>query len=283
MYYYFSYQEKIEIGFLVKAPDFKVVEWLEKNWKQPEDGPYGDQWGFEHEGRWVLERLLTKRKDEFIDYGLARYGFSLKAIQTVFDRGNTSTRYAAIVNPRGNIRLKQAGEIIRKGSFSLLRAMLQSRYLTSDFLVKLLYRKDGFEDISDNRLYFILRCLSGNERLSREYDALYMNGFDDFEYHKTFQAAWDLTKTVPADQKWASVLWAFLGTCIRPSSLNGIEQAIDRWRIDEPKKKDEPVWVGLPSHIERQRRLAEEGTRWYERNQSFNVRSLLGACRDNGF
>lgn len=252
--------ERIEIGYLAKALPEAVVEWLKVNWQEPEEGIYGDMWRHEDDGRRLLEYVLYRRNDPFIDYGLARYGFSLNVIQRVYDRGDETARLAAIGNPNGNTHLKQAKDILINGKYRAVNLLLQNKYLAGGFINNLFNRKESFSDIDDDRFLLILTAIKGNERLNRPYKSLYLDGFDDYQYHKAFSAAWELTKSVPVSQRWAVVLWELLANCQKPVGFEELEETIQRWRIDKPTDGE---------------------VEWFERSPSFSVRALLGSLSEN--
>jgi hypothetical protein len=231
------------------------VRWLRENYREPRKGIYGETLAlYEDDGRRLVEYILSRRKDPLIDHGLARYGYSRYGIRKAYDRGDASTRAAAVGNIRGGLVLRQADQIMRTGKYHLLRALLQNKWLSGRFIDSLLRRKEAFSDVSDDRFAVIVRALTGNDRLRTPYQSLYLDGFDDYQYHLPFHAAWDLSKTVPANQEWAGILWDLLGSTERPYTLEGQQAAIERWNIDIPPEKP---------------------GRWSSRSPSFFVRSLL--------
>jgi hypothetical protein len=248
-----DYQERAEAGYFLSAPPGMVAEWLQTNWKQPEPGIDSDGWRTDDSGRRLIEYLLARRREPLIDHALARYGYSRPAIQRVYNRGDVSTRYAAVQNPRGGAALNQAQDILRTGKRSLVTPLLQNPNLSSDFLEQLLRRKGHFSDIPDTRFILILYSLTGNKRLSKPYESPYFDGWLEYKYNQVFDAAWDLTRTAPADQKWAAVLSSLLWRANRPPGFKDLEATIERWRVDDP---------------------IEEPT-WYLRSNSFNLRSYI--------
>lgn len=254
--------ERIEIGYLARASSEAVVEWLKAHWHEPEKGIYGDMWRHDDEGRRLLEYVLYRRNDPFIDYGLVRYGFSLNVIQRVYDRGDETTRLAAIGNPNGSTHLEQAKDILVNGKYRAIKLLLQNKYITGGFIKNLLSREGAFSGIDDDRLFLIVLAIRGNERLNRPYESLYLDGFDDYLYHEAFSAAWELTKSVQVNQRWASALWDLLANCQKPVSFEELEETIQRWQIDEP--------IDVDGEVE-----------WFKRSPSFFVRALLGGVKEN--
>jgi hypothetical protein len=172
-------EERVEIGFLAKASPEEVVRWLRENYREPRKGIYGETLAlYEDDGRRLVEYILSRRKDPLIDHGLARYGYSRYGIRKAYDRGDASTRAAAVGNIRGGLVLRQADQILRTGKYHLLRALLQNKWLSGRFIDSLLRRKEAFSDISDDRFAVIVRALTGNDRLRTPYQSLYLDGFE---------------------------------------------------------------------------------------------------------
>jgi hypothetical protein len=74
-----------------------VYQWLRDNYRDVDIGIYGEPlFTREAEGRRLIEFILSRRRDKLIDHGLARYGCSSLAIQRAYDRGDISTKYAAL-------------------------------------------------------------------------------------------------------------------------------------------------------------------------------------------
>jgi hypothetical protein len=250
-----SHDERVEVGFLAKASPEEVARWLREHHTAPPKGIYGEPLDlYKDDGRRLLEYVLSRRNHPLIDHALARYGYSHYSIQKAYDRGDASTRSAATSNIRGGIALRQASDILRTGKYSQLRALLQNKWLSGEFIEQLLRRKEKYSDLSDERFALIVSAITGNERLNSPYQSLYMDGYDEYRYHLPFHAAWDLTKSVSADQGWAAVLWNLLGSTLRPYKFDDWQAAVERWSIDIPPKKP---------------------GKWFSRSPSFFVRSHL--------
>lgn len=250
-----SQQERVEVGYLAKASPEEVVRWLRDNYKEPRKGIYGETLDLhKDDGRRLIEFMLSRRRDALIDHGLARFGYSRYAIQKAADRGDVSTRAAAVGNIRGGVALKNAHTILRTGKYSLLNAMLQNKWLSGRYIEVLLRRKGAYADISDDRFALIVSAITGNARLMTPYESERLDGFDEYEYHLPFQAAWDLTRIVPANQLWAGILWDLLEKTQPSGPIDNLVAVIERWNIDVTPTKP---------------------GKWYSRSPSFFVRSLL--------
>jgi hypothetical protein len=247
-----EYKERIEIGHLSRASPENVLQWFKDNWGEP-DKEHHLSLPYEDNGRQLLEYVLLRRRDPIVNYALARYGYCRETIQKAYDRGDASIRYAAVANPRGGPVLSQVQEILRTGRSQLVEALLKNEFLPSGFVENLLYRRENFVGISDERFMVLIVALTGNKRLNRSYETLYMDGYDDYRYHSVFKAAWDLTSTVPATQAWAGVLSSFLQQTQKSHELDDLKNTIKRWDIDSAD--DEEVW--------------------FQRSQSFHLRTLI--------
>jgi hypothetical protein len=151
-------------------------------------------------------------------------------------------------------RTSRSRKILRTGKRSLVNGLLQNTNLSTEFLEQLLRRRGHFSGIPDDRFIQILYALSGNKRLSKPYDSPYFDGWLEYKYNQVFDAAWDLTRAAPTDQKWAAVLSSLLWRANRPPGFKDSEATIERWKIDEP---------------------IEQEPKWYLRSDSFNLRSYI--------
>lgn len=252
-HYRANYQERILIGELSQAEPLVAVEWLKSNWQEPDRAGLSASVG-DYGGRKLLENVLVKRRDRTINFALAKYGYDPKAIQAAANSLGSAGIYAALHNPRGGPRLSQRDSVLKHGKLPILRALLQNKFLPGDFIEALLARQGAFTALSEDRLLWIVVAITGNERLNRPYASDYFDGYDEFRYHKPFDAAWGLVKTVPVNREWAAALCGLLEKTQPAASFDGVTQALDRWRIDDP----------LPKPV-----------KWFRREPSFFLRSLI--------
>jgi hypothetical protein len=253
-HYRADYRERILMGELSTAPVAVVVDWLKANWREPE--LTGSEYYIlgDDAGRKMLEYVLVRRGGRAINLAIAQYGHSSSAIQKAVNALGALGLYAGASNPRLGPQLSQREFILRKGKRALLRALLQNRFLSGEFIEDLLARKRACADLSDERLFRIVIAITGNERLNRRCNSAYIDGYADYLYHKPFDAAWNLVKTVPVNREWAAALWSLLEKTQPAATFDGVTAAIERWRVDAPMPK--PV-------------------KWYDRPPSFRVRSLI--------
>lgn len=255
-FYKATTQERVDIGALLDCDVAVACEWLANTFKEPEKGIYGESLStYADEGRRLLEYLLIKRRDPLIDHFLARYGYSIYAIQKAYDRGGASTRSAALSNIRGGIRLRDAGDILKHGRFREVRQILHNKWLQSDTIAGIISRQGWLSEVENERFYLLIEALRGNERLYQPYASLTLDGYDEYRYNRVFYASWSLPAHVPLDQRWAALLWSFLSDIVRSGAPDNLDSMIERWKVDDEPDK-------LPA-------------KWWERSPSFNLRVLL--------
>ncbi|MDH3445819.1 MAG: hypothetical protein OEN50_17985, partial [Deltaproteobacteria bacterium] len=203
------------------------------------------KWEFEEstDNRKVLEYLLYRRKHPLIELGLARYGYASVVLKRLFLNGTPGIRCAVLSNPslferslfRRPVIIDLRGVVIRAHRAEL-EALALNPYLTDDFYVNLIERKEYFADITEDNYQLMLYHLGDNPRLSTPFDETILDGWSDYKYNSVFTAAWNLTQTTPATQEWALVLLNLLRKALPPHKLDNLEQVVERWRIDPPKQ-----------------------------------------------
>jgi hypothetical protein len=249
-------EERIEVGFLIRSDANTVCKWLKDNFKEPEKGIYGESLDvYRDEGRRLIEYLLVRRNNRLIDHSLARYGYSIYCIQKAFDRGDASTRFAAISNIRSGLRLHKTLDILRSGKFREISQILQNKWLNGELIAAIINREGRFSDFTDEQFCLLISALRGNKRLIQEYSSLTLDGYDEYRYNRVFAAAWTLPSKVPANQEWGTLLWNFLSSVGRSGKPESLAEMIQRWKIDDQSK--------------------DVAGKWYMRSPSFNLRILL--------
>jgi hypothetical protein len=226
--------ERLEIGYLLHADGKTVFEWLRAHYQEPTK-VFRPGNGVDDTGRRLLEYLLIKRNEKLIDYGIARYGYTISSIQKVFDRGNSSTRFAALGNVRGGMRLRQAIDLIRYGKPREIRQILKNQWLSNDTLIALIARDEEYFGVTDRQFYNIISALQHNKRLMTPNVDTWMDGYEESVYNRVFEFAWSLPSIVPSTQEWALLLSNLLRETIRRRAPIRLDNIIERWFIDEPK------------------------------------------------
>lgn len=262
MYHYqAAFSERMEVDFIQHAAPEAVYGWFRDRWKAPEGQEFG-QWSGDGHDRQMLEYLACRRRHPLIDSAIARFGYTRAFIQRVYNRGSSSTRLAALANPRGNHLLAESPNIILSGSGNELDAFFSNAFMPGEILEELYERKGRFKSIDDQRFMLAVARSAHCPRLTAEYDGGF-DGYAEYSFNKVFTSAWSLAATVPATQKWASVLWSLYGKCQPPIGMDDIPETLARWRIDKPPER-EPI-------------------QWHNRSYSFNVRMhLAGLIRSDG-
>ncbi len=236
------YQTRIEAAYLVECSSQAAYDWLHEN-RQPdgEEPPILDEFPK------VIEYLLVRRNDSLIDLGIARFGKSITAIKRVVKRGNLGVRCAALSNPHigpaqpmrliGDGWLDENGlkELIRSGCYAELQAFARNPFLDDTALEHLLEKKEEFAELSENQYLHMLMWLGGNPRMSKSYDDRILDGWAEYSHGRVFSLAWELARTLPADQLRASALYELLRKTSLPVSYKEPETVIARWRIEEER------------------------------------------------
>ena len=238
-----DYEKRIAATFLKYCSPDKAYEWLSAKSVSTEGakGSFSRRWEPERE-RKVLEYLLLRKKDPLIDLGLAQFGCTPYVLRTVFARGGAGVRCAVLVNPflfglfDSVIDLR---EVVIRGNRRELEALALNAHLPDQFYEHLISRTEYFAELDDRNYKFMLFHIGDNARLSAPYDETILDGHSNYTYHKVFTAAWQLCATVPTTQEWAAVLDHLLHKAQSPVGFKEVEQVIERWRIDPPKKEDD--------------------------------------------
>ena len=194
----------------------------------------------------LLEWMLLRRRHRLIDLGIARYGRSSFTVRCAFLRGDVGVRCAAWSNvvvasssfltegwyTRGDLM-----RLVTVAPKSEIEAFASNPRLGDRTLEHLIKREGVFEELSPDKYICALTALSENPRLGARYDeSRLMDGWAEFMHGLGAEAAWGLTKSLPADQGWAAVLVKLLTNCPQPGLLKDVDDVIVRWRIDAPAK-----------------------------------------------
>ena len=235
------HQVRIEAAYLSLCSHQAAYDWLKEHAYKEDRRPLSS-WDL---GNWslVLEKTLLAREDPLIDLGIARFGNSTEAIEQVYQRGNIGVRCAALSNPHVGPILGVARHgwldgrtielIIESNSSDELQTLCTNAYLDEDALEYILERKEVFSKLSDEQYLKSLEWLSRNTRMSRKYDSITLDGGDDYSYHQVFGIAWELSRTLPANNTYAYVLEELLRNTLRPTGFENIHEVLDRWRFNE--------------------------------------------------
>jgi hypothetical protein len=248
-------EKRIAATFLSQCTPEKAYDWLTTNKISFTDLQKSASTKYTMiEERKILEYILLRRKNQLIDLGLAQFGCTPTILRKVFERGTSGTRCAVLSNifliheslfkeaPSINIE-----KVVFEGRQHELRALAQNPYLPDDYYINLLNKNDYFSKVSDLNYQFLLMYFSDNPRLATKYDDLFLDGYADYKYNKVFTEAWRLTITAPITQEWASLLYRLLSKAILPVGFTEKEEAIERWKIDNPKREEEKDYYAGPS------------------------------------
>lgn len=253
---------RIEAGYLRHCAPQAAYDWLVEH-LPPAPSP-GCPRPRRHldvtDGRKLLEYLLFRRRDRLIDLGLARFGEIARIVRRVYARGDIGVRCAAWGNEfavpdrlteRGWFTEREIIQLVTTAPQSELIALAANPAIDDDLAVELIGRKGIFAGLTDSAYQSVLVTLGTNPRLATQID-LQWDGFADYRYHNVFQAAWDLTRTLPVTQEWAAYLDRLLQKCVPPSGFKDLDMVLARWRIDkvaEEDKKDRHHWPGYSFYL----------------------------------
>jgi hypothetical protein len=254
-------ERRIAATFLSLCSPEKAYDWLVTNKASHTDLQNSISSRYEIiEERKSLEYILLRRKNQLIDLGLAQFGCVPATLKKVFYRGTSGIRCAVLSNfflidqaLLGDAPSIDIERVIAEGKKYELQALAQNPYLPDDYYINLLNRTGYFSKVSDSNYQFLLMYFSDSPRLATKYDNLSLDGYADYKYNKVFTEAWRLTITAPNTQEWASLLYRLLSKAILPVGFNEKQEAIERWRIDNPKTEDEKYYYSGPSHHLRSR------------------------------
>jgi hypothetical protein len=242
-----AHEKRITATYLMQCSPDRAYDWLNQNCRGKLAYPYREELV---EERKVLEYLLCRRKNSLVDLGLARYGYTPYAIKSVFYRGNSGVRGAVLSNAglapliiKGSLLQDEPVidliDLIGKARRAELEALALNPHLPDDFYINLIERKEFFSSLSEKNYKLMLISLGENHRLSSPYDETWRDGWSDYKYHAVFTAAWNLAAKVPATQEWAAILTSLLRNAKPPTSFENLEEALQRWQIDPPRKDPE--------------------------------------------
>ncbi len=247
-----NFSERINISLLMKLTPDGVYSWMKDNHTELELILHSD-WFNTPENRTILEYCLYRRNEPLIDLSLALYGYTTSVLKRVFNRGDVGTRLAALANPKGSVQVK-GDDFWNSASDEELKAFFSNTHLIGGLFTTLFNREHKLKGITHDRFLKIVTACTKHPRLNAEYDDTFMDGYAEWEYHNTFEAAWNLANTVPVTKEWAYALDGLLSSCIVPVGFTDPLATIKRWDIPEDFK---------------------EGDSWYSRGPFFQIRTTL--------
>lgn len=185
------------------------------------------------------EQVLLSRNDPLIDYGLARYGRSSEVAEALYERLKHADRCVmrACHVSGGGPETFDIDEEISPDILEELKCWVTNPNIGDDAFSELFTRQGVFEKATDEQWMTLLHWTGTNPRMSTPYESTFLDGWDDYSYHKVFHEAWRLVDKVPATQEWAGTLDALLQNAVPASHDLDIPKALERWRIDDPKNE----------------------------------------------
>jgi len=202
------------------------------------------------------ENVLLDRDDPLIDYALARYGRSGEVATKLYSRLSPADRRVmrACHFAGGGPSEFNTGSGTSPDQMNEMEVWVVNPNIGDEAFSDLFNRRGVFEKATDDQWQTLLAWAGMNPRLSTPYESIFMDGYDEYTYCKTFHEAWLLTKSVPTTQSWAGTLNALLENMVADSHDLDINAALERWQIDEEGKASSP---------------------WYSQSQSWYLRSHI--------
>jgi hypothetical protein len=231
-------QKALDARFLAVCTPQMAYDWLaaqpKPNLFRSRGGElFGGLFGGVFDPTAEAEHTLFLREDPFIDYALARFGQSARVAAMLYPRLSLEDRkvmracHAAGGGPLKPL-LETSPDVVQELAFWVVNTNI------GDDGLEHLFKKTGpFEKVEDAQYRALVELTGSNARLSMPYEREFMDGFDDYSYHKIFQLAWGMTATAPATQEWAGALYALLYQAIPHIHGLDLDAAIERWRIDD--------------------------------------------------
>jgi hypothetical protein len=158
------------------------------------------------------ETILLERNDPLIDFGLARYGWSIEVAKKLYERLDHAAKCAMRA-----YHLSQGGpaepflemDVSNEESLRELIAWIYNPYHGDDFFDDLFNKTGVFERLADDSYLTLIYLAGRNKRLSTPYESLSLDGWDEYRYHEVFHQAWKLARALDSA--------VGLGTCISAS------------------------------------------------------------------
>lgn len=232
---------------LVNSSPEAVFTWLEENKRDAE--PLG-------ESREELEKALLSRNEKLINLGLSLYGENKDIAYELYRSSDISIKKAVLAGRtvshtfdfiedflwilKDDVLPSLISEITNKSSDEeiqeaqqLLDALFNNPYLPVRVLENLFKKEGIFENIDEKTWVLLVAMASSNERLTKPYDSVYLDGYHEWEYNKVFKTAWDLFKLLPVTNVSASVLERLANKLVLcPLPEAEAEKILDRWKDD---------------------------------------------------
>jgi hypothetical protein len=219
------------------CPADKAVDWLNERRKQRR------RWFLAQDGETdSYELILLNRFDCYIDFGLAKYGTSFDIAKQLYARADEALRRVILANtPAGGFNYNSENVIAEPSvdRLSELHALMSNPHLP-DGIFRRCFARDGiFGKLTENEFRELIIHVTNNTRLSTPYyEAGWMDGWAQHDYHKVFDDAWNLANSMPTTEPWAYALWMLLRRTEQPLGFKP-KPAINRWQIDPPIEPNE--------------------------------------------
>jgi hypothetical protein len=138
---------------------------------------------------------------------------------------------------RHSMNLDPIREFVIAASDDELNALFKNPSVDTGILMRLYWKFEPFDSLSEEEWQRLIKATIGNPRLSTEYVGPDTFGAEP-EHDRVFNAAWNLAEKVPITDRWARILESLLSRTV-PTALSISDKfaVIQRWR---PKPIEEP-------------------------------------------
>ncbi|MFG1349910.1 hypothetical protein [Xanthobacter autotrophicus] len=231
----------IDLRYLEVCNSQMAFDWLSK--QEPPRSVYRNRFSLTDDHS-DLEWVLFERNDALIDHGLARYGWACDVASKLYTRighADRCTMRACHIAGGGPSEPFDLLSAISPDTMAELTCWVTNPNIGDQNFDYLFKRENVFSLLNEEQFQKVLASSGANPRISTPYKSLFMDGWDQYSYHRVFDEAWLLTMHVPMSQEWASVLESLLQNAVAWSPSLDVSAALERWRIDD-KPEDSTEW-----------------------------------------
>jgi hypothetical protein len=236
--------EVITVKFLQVCPVLEAACWLKDERKKMRS----HRWRSEENEQ--FERALFDRNDEYIDFALAKYGVAYSVAKALYTRGDEGIRCTILANlPGGGASgFGDEFEVASPQTANEFAALMSNPSLSNELYEQFFERKRVFESLTDDEFEHALYAIADNPRLTTPYDDSFLDGYSEYSHNRVFNAAWNLTLTVPPSPRAAASIERVLSKCAKPFNFD-VARALGLW-YPTPREKGERDWgVDLRTRI----------------------------------
>ena len=200
----------------------------------------------------VLEYILLRRKDTYIDLGLAEYATTAHIVRRVFKRGKSGVRCAALQNSTlptyagrefGWLDKAEVEQLVAEEGREL-EAFAANPYLDDESYRDMMLLQGYFKGLSDSARCRILEVLANNLRFNRPAEPHDLLLDDPFlrAFERQFRTIpWDVALKIPKSRRAAAALNRLISKVAPPDiKIEDVDAILDRWT---PENSEEDAYA----------------------------------------